>query len=327
MTDCGCTNFPASLGNVTFGASVGIGTAAPAGQLDVSGSGGTVAAYVGPSDDNYGVLVLRGGSVGTFWELAKLRTEDPSPNGFSLLAVDGGTATSVLTATTSGQVGIGTTSPTAALDVDSATAPQLVVRGGATSSIRVFPAPGNAIASMEAFTTADSIPDPTNYSRLRLTIDGQTAGVVADAGGTGTALPLTLSAGGAERLRVTPSGNLGVGTSNPEVAVHVAGTVLATGSGRFALGLNNGSDPATSKTWLLDNDAGPQGTASDLRFYQQPTLTSPGSVYLIIKDGGNVGVGTTSPGYPLDVEGGVNTATAYFAGGVKVADPSGCYYA
>jgi len=35
MADCTCNNFPASLGNVSFGASVGIGTTTPVTRLHV----------------------------------------------------------------------------------------------------------------------------------------------------------------------------------------------------------------------------------------------------------------------------------------------------
>ena len=111
MADCNCTNFPANLGNVTFGASVGIGTTAPVGSLDVSGSGGAVAAFVGPIDDNDGILVLRGGTSGTYWELGHARSTDVTPNGFALEAVNGSTTLPVLVASLTGQVGLGTPSP------------------------------------------------------------------------------------------------------------------------------------------------------------------------------------------------------------------------
>jgi hypothetical protein len=45
MTDCTCNNFPASLGNVTFGANVGIGTANPITKLHVNGVGASAARF------------------------------------------------------------------------------------------------------------------------------------------------------------------------------------------------------------------------------------------------------------------------------------------
>jgi len=48
MADCSCSNFPATLGNVTFGAKVGIGTTNPGGQLDVAGN------YLALDNGDYG---------------------------------------------------------------------------------------------------------------------------------------------------------------------------------------------------------------------------------------------------------------------------------
>lgn len=45
MVDCTCTNFPASLGNVTFGANVGIGTSAPTTPLHVVAPANTAARF------------------------------------------------------------------------------------------------------------------------------------------------------------------------------------------------------------------------------------------------------------------------------------------
>ena len=142
MTDCGCTNFPANLGNVTFGAAVGIGTGAPAASLDVSGSGTTIAAYVGPTDDNQGVLLLRGGTADTSWALGHLRSTDPSPNGFALVATEGTTATPVLVASLSGLVGIGTTTPTQLLHLQGGSlyinGGNILVSGDVTTGVGAF---------------------------------------------------------------------------------------------------------------------------------------------------------------------------------------------
>jgi hypothetical protein len=113
-TPCNCDTF---TGNVTIEASLGIGTTAPTGALDVSGSGTTVAAFVGPTDDNQGALVLRGGTAGTSWALGHLRSTDPAPNGFALVATAGSSTLPVLVATLTGRVGIGTDTPQQALDV------------------------------------------------------------------------------------------------------------------------------------------------------------------------------------------------------------------
>ena len=123
-TPCNCDTF---TGNVTFEASVGIGTTTPIAALDVSGSGATVAAFVGPTSDDFGTLILRGGTAGTYWELAKLRSSDPAPNGFLLQAVNGTSSLPVLVASSSGLIGLGTTSPTQLLHLQGGS---LYINGG-----------------------------------------------------------------------------------------------------------------------------------------------------------------------------------------------------
>ena len=141
--------------------------------------------------------------------------------------------------TVNGNLGVGTSAPLAALDVNAATAPQLIVRGGATSSIRVFPT-GGALSSLEAFATTDPSL-ASGYNRVRLTTDGAAAYLIADASGSGNApMPLSLQAGGAERLRVATSGNVGIGTASP-TQLHLqsgslyinGGNVLYSGDATF----------------------------------------------------------------------------------------------
>jgi len=109
------------------------------------------------------------------------------------------------------------------LTITNTTAPQLVILGGGTASLRLFPQGGGTIASVEAFSTDD--PTLASFSRLRLTVDGGTAWLIADAAGGGTAMPLALQVGGAERLRVTTAGLVGIGTSSPQQALDVNGTI------------------------------------------------------------------------------------------------------
>ncbi len=55
MTDCSCTNFPTSLGNVTFGASVGIGTTAPTQLLHIASNGAFPGVLIQGTDPASGV--------------------------------------------------------------------------------------------------------------------------------------------------------------------------------------------------------------------------------------------------------------------------------
>ena len=89
-----------------------------------------------------------------------------------------------------------------------------------------------------------------------------------------------------ERMRITKSGNVGIGTVSPASRLDVAGTVTATafvGNGAGLTGLPPG--PAGPK-----GDPGPPGAS--------PFVVSGTDVYYTA---GNVGIGTTSPVWELEV--------------------------
>jgi len=118
---------------------------------------------------------------------------------------------------------------TSPVTIDAATAgPQLVVQGGTTGSLRVFPGSGSALGSIEAFAGGDPTL-LTAWTRLRLTVDGTTAWVIADAGNGGTAMPIAFQVGGTERMRLTTAGNVGISTTSPQQPLDVNGTVRTTG--------------------------------------------------------------------------------------------------
>ena len=113
---------------------------------------------------------------------------------------------------------------------------------------------------------------------------------------------------------VTFGASVGIGTSSPEAPLHVVGTLLVAGlNARLTLGRDDGTDPASAKTWQLDNNG------NDLRLYQQPTLNTSGTVYLVVKDGGNVGIGTQNPTALLSVAGTISYASGA-SGAVGLVD-------
>ena len=88
------------------------------------------------------------------------------------------------------------------------------------------------------------------------------------------------------RLVIDNAGNVGIGTTSPATALDVAGVVSATGT----------SASAPAYTFSGDADTGIYRPSADtIRF------TTGGSHAATIDSSGNVGIGTTSPTYSLDV--------------------------
>ena len=142
--------------------------------------------------------------------------------------------------------------------------------------------------------------------------------------------PLILNTNNTERMRITAAGNVGIGTSSPTTKLTVSGSGFNGGSGTFISTTNgnsvavNGINAAgvndSAYIYLSDGtNAGfvgltaqnAPGTVGSLRF------SVAGTEYARIQPNGNVGIGTSAPGYLLTVNG-----TGSFAGAVSVGSMS-----
>jgi hypothetical protein len=146
--------------------------------------------------------------------------------------------------------------------------------------------------------------------------DKATGAAIAISGATGTTNYIILQGtnsinpdfqiytGGSERMRITSGGNVGIGNASGSAKLHVTGNILsyteAANTASLFISANN------SYNWQFGI-----GNNSNFVITEGGGLNAIGTERLRIISGGNVGIGTTSPGARLDVE--VSNASAYAA--------------
>jgi hypothetical protein len=285
---------------------VGIGTTDPTEKLEVSGhvkitNSGNANLYINAhnADSDAGIF---------FEELDNAKAKimhDASNN--SLVFTDGALND---TMTISGsKVGIGTTSPSRTLDVNSGT--------------------DNVVAKFES----------TDGTAKIEFADDSTTGEVS-IGAIGNDFHILANSG--ERVRVLAGGNVGIGTTTPTKALQVTGDISASGTayldnviiegaGSATLTLKDNTDDDDHKIYFKDesnNIVHEISTANDIFSAgsiesKALSLTTANVARLHIDTSGRVGIGTTSPGEKLEVVGNISASgtiiasqitASYFAG-------------
>ena len=105
-------------------------------------------------------------------------------------------------------------------------------------------------------------------------------------GGSGDILAFTTTSSNAERLRIDSSGNVGIGTSSPTGYIHIEGASTGTETyGRFTTGPANGDQSLVIKS----------SSSRDHMAIQVSTNAGANDDLSLQPDGGNVGIGVSSP--------------------------------
>ena len=288
------------------GTNVGIGTNSPSGKLEVyTGVGATFKTGFIANNQlevaNYSVIdgYREFSSVGSILS-------------FYTGNAGSGSATEKMRITSAGNVGIGTTSPAYKLDVSGSVrlggteAQAHVIKMGWDNNAVYLGGPNNNTINTAYDTDA-------NYT-LHINYVGYQ-------GSTTRFRNLFINDGkqGLIACFDAPSGNVGIGTTSPSSRLHILGTGNAYGltldrggsSGNLNVSIND-----TLSTFSHTEDAGDAANghggfaftsnAANINSNELFYVSNLAGTKFLINSSGNVGIGTTSPGYKLDVNGNTN---------------------
>ena len=313
----GSSQWTTNGSNIYYGSgNVGIGTNTPTAPLHITSTGSNSPIKITRSNDTTmkATVGFTSSSIGTTnpsWSFGLAE----SLYGFNIASYDGGTQTTRMYIDYQGNVGVGTTSPQALLDISGSGANSAIIVPRATIAQRPS-TPANGMIryqldnnTLEAYTGGAWSALTTSSS----TASG-TAGSVQFSAGAGA-----LAADSTNYVWDNTNKRLGIGVSTPARSLHV----LATNASAVVHATQTASagDAATlifSHTGWWDIDASGQigrrseiGSVTTGTYGQNPALvfrtsnnSSSAPVERVrIDSAGNVGVGTTSPQAILDVNG------------------------
>lgn len=262
------------------GTNVGIGNTSPSGKLDISGTVITTSTL----NSTAGSYAIDHPGINT-WKIGVTSTNSST---FHIGNDTGGSfASKLLSITAAGNIGIGNLSPSYKLDVAGA------IRSSQYSLI-TYTGIGHGIYADDGY--GSTIFSLTRTASNELRIHGYGDLTFFNNGVTGS-----------EKMRISTSGNVGIGTTTPASLLHIYG------SGSTFTRYTNTS----SSGHFIDVGANNSGESFVYSYGAYPLLFGTnGSERIRITSAGNVGIGTTAPSYRLDVAGDIHVQSSSTVGTV-----------
>ena len=324
-----------------YAGNVGIGTTSPVAKLyiNTTGTGDNLDINRDSTSSNGFVKFITGSN--NEWILGERNTIDSN---FHLYNYGLG-ADALVVLNGSGNVGIGTTSPTANLEVSSnvnSSGDTLYVHNtnsGTGASARFDLAsdnPGNKeLTFMVNSQAASGTSFGINNAQLSTIFDNaNTAYTSGLAVGVGTNKPFYLVQNGVPALTINNSGNVGIGTTSPAQKLSVNGNLrIDSASSGYAEGLSINAPTDVQNYSGISFHNAPTGAAysnSTIKWSEFFNYTPEGGVgspsggfafiqgnantRLFLASGGNVGIGTTTPQNLLNVLGDANVTGNIYVG-------------
>ena len=285
-TGCWTFNQPMNFNDhvrIDSSGNVGVGTASPTSisgykVLTLNGASQGGAVYFQQNGTNYGRLIQAGSNV----------TLESTQN---ISLIFGTNSAERMRITSSGNVGIGTSSPSQKLEVS----------GGGVKVSGGYFFGSTASYLYESANNQVSLRIGSDGPYLEFIDVGSNTAELGNASGE-----LALTAGGAEKVRIKNNGSVGVGTSSPDARFEVVNS--STSEVEVARFRTEGNTNNPMLRVMVDESTGEAAIRSSGSVTGNLILGSGNNDHLTIATNGKVGIGTSSPSQELDVNGSIKAS-------------------